>query len=50
MGSVQLEHKNMSKLVLVTLIFGTDDGVEEEWGFLNLEKDPANATELSRMR
>lgn len=36
MGSVQLEHENVTKLVLVTL----RDRVEERRRFSNVEKDP----------
>ena len=43
MESVQLEHENVTKLVLVTL----RDGVEEGRGFSNAEKDPMNSKELN---
>ncbi|KAI5677026.1 hypothetical protein M9H77_07976 [Catharanthus roseus] len=44
MESVQLEHENVTKWVLVTL----RDGVEEGRGFLNAEKDPMNSKELNK--
>ncbi|KAI5638057.1 hypothetical protein M9H77_14492 [Catharanthus roseus] len=43
MESVQLEHENVTKWVLVTL----RDGVEEGRGFSNAEKDPMNSKELN---
>ncbi|KAF6158399.1 hypothetical protein GIB67_019438 [Kingdonia uniflora] len=43
MESVQLEHENVTELVLVT--FG--DGVEEGRRFLNEEKDPMTSKELN---
>lgn len=43
MESVQLEHENVTKLVLVTL----RDGVEEGGGFSNAEKNPMNSKELN---
>ncbi len=45
MESVQLEHENVTNLVLVTLL----DGVEEGGGFSNAEKDPnpMNSKELN---
>ena len=43
MESVQLEHENVTKLVLVTL----RDGVEEWRGFSNAEKDPMTSKELN---
>ncbi|KAM7460586.1 hypothetical protein LguiB_036064 [Lonicera macranthoides] len=43
MESVQLEHENVTKLVLVTL----RDGVEEGRGFSNAEKDPMTSKELN---
>jgi hypothetical protein len=36
MQSVQLEHENVTQLILVSL----RDGVEEGWRFSNEEKDP----------
>ena len=43
MESVQLEHENVTKLVLVTL----RDRVEEGRGFSDTEKDPMNSKELN---
>jgi small subunit ribosomal protein S12 len=43
MDSVQLEHENVTKLVLVTL----RGGVEEGRGLSNAEKDPMNSKELN---
>lgn len=43
MESVQLEHENVTKWVLVTL----RDGVEEGRGFSNAEKDPMTSKELN---
>ncbi|KAK2965098.1 hypothetical protein RJ640_012572 [Escallonia rubra] len=43
MESVQLEHENVTKLVLVTL----RDGVEEGRGFSNAKKDPMTSKELN---
>ena len=43
MESVQLEHENVTKLVLVTL----RDRVEERKGFSSAEKDPMNSKELN---
>ncbi|KAL0315467.1 UNVERIFIED_CONTAM: 30S ribosomal protein S7, chloroplastic [Sesamum radiatum] len=43
MESVQLEHENVTKLVLVTL----RDRVEEGRGFSSAEKDPMNSKELN---
>jgi len=43
MESVQLEHENVTKLVLVTL----RDRVEEGRGFSRAEKDPMNSKELN---
>jgi hypothetical protein len=43
MESVQLEHENVTKLVLVTL----RDRVEEGRGFSDAEKDPMNSKELN---
>ncbi|KAF1876942.1 hypothetical protein Lal_00033867 [Lupinus albus] len=42
--SVQLEHENVTKLVLVTL----RDGVEEGGRFSNEEKDPMTSKELNK--
>ncbi|MCD7459590.1 37S ribosomal protein S12, mitochondrial [Datura stramonium] len=42
MDSVQLEHENVTKLVLVTLRGGVEEG-----GFSNAEKDPMNSKELN---
>lgn len=41
--SVQLEHENVTELVLVTL----RDGVEEGGRFSNEEKDPMTSKELN---
>lgn len=41
MDSVQLEHENVTELVLVTL----RDGVEEGRRFLNEERDPVTSIE-----
>ncbi|EHA8586826.1 putative Ribosomal protein S12, bacteria [Cocos nucifera] len=43
MESVQLEHENVTELVLVTL----RDGVEEGRRFSNEEKDPITSKELN---
>lgn len=43
MESVQLEHENVTELVLVTL----RDGVEEGRRFSNEEKDPMTSKELN---
>ena len=43
MGSLQLEHENLTELVLVTL----RDGVEEGRKFSNEEKDPITSKELN---
>jgi hypothetical protein len=43
MESVQLEHENVTELVLVTL----RDGVEEGRRFSNEEKDPSTSKELN---
>jgi len=43
MESVQLEHENVTELVLVTL----GDGVEEGRRFSNEEKDPITSKELN---
>lgn len=45
MDSVQLEHENVTKLVLVTLRLR--GGVEEGRGLANAEKDPMNSKELN---
>ena len=43
MESVQLEHENVTQLVLVSL----RDGVEEGGRFSNEEKDPMTSKELN---
>ena len=43
MGSLQLEHENLTELVLVTL----RDGVEEGRKFSNEEKDTITSKELN---
>uniref|UniRef100_K4D762 Ribosomal protein S7 n=1 Tax=Solanum lycopersicum TaxID=4081 RepID=K4D762_SOLLC len=43
MDSIQLEHENVTKLVLVTL----RGGVKEGGGFSNTENDPMNSKELN---
>lgn len=43
MESLQLEHENLTELVLVTL----RDGVEEGRKFSNEEKDPITSKELN---
>ena len=43
MESVQLEHENMTRLVLVTL----QDGVEERRRFSNEEKNPMTLKEFN---
>jgi len=45
MESVQLEHENVTELVLVTLTLR--DGVEEGRRFSNEEKDPITSKELN---
>lgn len=42
MDSVQLEHENVTKLVLVTLRGGVEEG-----GILERGKDPMNSKELN---